>query len=74
MTLLHHAVKLIKISLITVFHNIASSLFLFSFLFFFFFCFAKVLSGCKRPKEFILVERQDVNIVNDSRFSHLNQP
>ena len=73
MTLLHHAVKLIKISLITVFYNIASSLFLFSFLFFFF-CFAKVLSGCKRPKEFILVERQDVNIVNDSRFSHLNQP
>ena len=74
MTLLPHAVKLIKISFFTVFYNIASSLFLFSFLFFFFFCFAKVLSGCKRPKEFILVERQDVNIVNDSRFSHLNQP
>ena len=65
MTLLYHAVKLIKINLIIVFYNIASSVVVVVF----FFCFGTVLSGCKRPKELILVERHDVNIVNDSRFS-----
>ena len=65
MTLLYHAVKFIKISLIIVFYNIASSVVVF------FLCFGTVLSGCKRPKELILVERHDVNIVNDSRFSRL---
>ena len=64
MTLLHHAVKLIKISLIIVFYNIPSSVF-------FFFCFGAVVSGCKRPKELIILEIHDVNIVNDSRFSRL---
>ena len=61
MTLLYHAVKLIKISLIIVFYSIASSVF--------FFCFGTVLSGCERPKELIILEIHDVNIVNDSRFS-----
>ena len=65
MTLLYHAVKLIKISLIIVFYNIATSVV------FFFFSFGTVLSGCKRPKELILEERHNVNIVNDSRFSRL---
>ena len=70
MTLLYHAVKLIKISLIIVFYNIASSVVFFIF----YFCFGTVLSECKRPKELILVERHDINIVNDSRFSRLTKP
>ena len=66
MTLLYHDVKLIKISLIIVFYNIASSV-----VAFFFFSFGTKLSRCKRPKELILEERHNVNIVNDSKFSRL---